>query len=289
MYLDSLSSNMKFLNPMATKNDINELSEAIKIYWKWNVVLFKHHWVKLIFPFWQSLLCLLLLAVIFYIIHANYYEWHEEVYWSLAIFYMATTVIWVWFVIFCIFKNIWRLLDRKNMYYEDVESLSAWRKWYDVFSIWSGIVLLLHLLFIIFNIHIPFVNGFNNQWEVAAPMAILFLDFLFLGDIITIMDKLLMYEMSFYICTPDSIKLFKQTWFLSVGVSEIAPTAINIIKFDKDWLFPLLFHYWDMFIYTDSEVQTESGKVIALEDIPEPEIIVKRINKLYDKVFSAGK
>jgi hypothetical protein len=44
-----------------------------------------------------------------------------------------------------------------------------------------------------------------------------------------------------------------------------------------------------MYIYTDSDVVTEAGKVIALEDIPEPEIIVKRINKLYDKVFSAGK
>lgn len=272
---------------MATKNDINELTEAIKKYWKGNVMLFKHHWVQLIFPFWQALLCLLLLAVIFYIIHANYYEWHEEIYWSLAIFYMATTFIWVGFVIFCIFKNIWRLLDRKNMYYQDVESLTAWRKWYDVFSVWSGIVMILHLLFVIYNIHVPFVNGFNNQWEVAAPMAILFLDILFLWDIISIMDKLLTYEMSFYICTPDSIKLFRQKWFLTVNVSDISPTSINIIKFDKDWLFPLLFHYWNIYIYTDSHVENESGNVITLEDIPEPEIIVKKIYKIYDKAFSA--
>ena len=274
---------------MATKNDINDFAEAIKIYWKWNVILFKKHRVKLISPLWQSLLSLILLGIIFYIIHANYYEWHEEIYWSLAIFYMTTTILRVWFVIFCIFKNIWKQLDRKNMYYEDVESLSIWKKWYDKFSMRSWIILIFHLIFIIVNIPIPFINWYNWEWEIAAPITILILDILFLGDIITIMDKLLMYEMSFYICTPDSIKLFKQTWFLSVGVSEIAPTSINIIKFDKDWLFPLLFHYWDMFIYTDSEVQTESGKVIALEDIPEPEIIVKRINKLYDKVFSAGK
>jgi hypothetical protein len=38
---------------------------------------------------------------------------------------MATTISWVGFVIYCIFKNIWKLLDRKYMYYEDVESLSA--------------------------------------------------------------------------------------------------------------------------------------------------------------------
>ena len=173
------------------------------------------------------------------------------------------------------------------MYYQDVESLTAWRKWYDVFSVWSGIVMILHLLFVIYNIHVPFVNGFNNQWEVAAPMAILFLDILFLWDIISIMDKLLTYEMSFYICTPDSIKLFRQKWFLTVNVSDISPTSINIIKFDKDWLFPLLFHYWNIYIYTDSHVENESGNVITLEDIPEPEIIVKKIYKIYDRTFSA--
>ena len=175
------------------------------------------------------------------------------------------------------------------MYFEDVETLSKWRKWYDAFSIWSGVILLLHLLFVIFNIQVPFVNRYNWEGHIAAPVAILMLDFVFLWDILAIMDKLLLYEMTYYICSPDSIKLYKQTWFLSVGVSDIAPTSINIIKFDKDWLFPLLFHYWNMYIYTDSNVETDSGNVITLEDVPEPEIIVKRIYKLYDKVFSADK
>ena len=277
---------MKFLNPLATRNDVNEFTEAIKTHWKWNVILFKKHRINLISPLWQSLLSLLLLAIIFYIIHANYYEWHEEIYRSLTIFYMATTISWVGFVIYCIFKNIWKLLDRKYMYYEDVESLSAWRKWYDVFSIWSGIILIFHLLFVIFNIQVPFVNRYNWEWHIAAPVAILILDIIFLGDILVIMDKLLIYELTFYIFSPDSLKLFIQTWFLSVDVSDISNTSINIIKFDKDWLFPLLFHYWNMYIYTDSNVETEVGNVITLEDIPEPEIIVKKIYKIYDKGFS---
>ena len=274
---------------MATRNDISDFAEAIKTYWKWNVILFKKHRINLIWPLWQSLLSLLLLAVIFIIIHANYYEWHEEIYWSLAIFYMATTITWVGFVILCIIKNIWKLLDKKNMYYEDVESLSLWRKWYDAFSMWSWVILVLHLLFVIFNIHVPFINWYNWEWYIAAPVTILILDVLFLWDILSIMDKLLVYEMTYYICSPDSLKLFKQTWFLSVDVSEISPTSINIIKFDKDWLFPLLFHYWNIYVYTDSEVATEEGKVITLEDIPEPEIIVKRMYKVYDKVFSSDK
>ncbi len=271
---------------MATRNDINDFAEAINKYWKWNVILFKEHRINLISSFWQSLLSLLILAVIFYIIHANYYEWNEEIYWSLTIFYMVTTITWVWFVIFCIFKNIWRLLDRKNMYYTDVESLSAWRKWYDIFSIWSGVILLLHLIFVIYNIKVPFVNRYNDEWLIAAPVVILILDVLFLWDILAIMDKLLLYEMTYYICSPDSLKLYKQTSFMSVDVSEISPASINIIKFDKNWLFAMLFHYWNIYVYTDSEVATEEGKVITLEDIPEPEIIVKRMYKVYDKVFS---
>jgi len=171
------------------------------------------------------------------------------------------------------------------MYYEDVESLSLWKKWYDTFSIWSWVILICHLLFVIANISVPFVNRYNWEWEIAAPVAILILDILFLGDIISIMDKLLIYEMTFYICTPESLRLFNQTWFFSVGISEISPASINVINFDKDWLFPLLFHYWNMYIYTDSDIVTEAGKVIALEDIPEPEIIVKRIYKIYDKAF----
>ena len=268
---------------MATKNDINDFSDAIKKYWEWNVILLKHHWIKLISPLWQSLLSVLLLVVIFYIFHANYYEGHEDFYWTIAIFYIASAVLWVWFVIFEIIKNIWNLLGRKNMYYKDVESLEKWRKWYDVFSIWSGVILLLHLIFVIYNIHVPFVNGFNNEWEVAAPMAILFLEFLFIGDILAIMDTLLKYELTYYICSPDSIKLFKQTWFLSVDVSDIAPTSINIMKFEMDWLFATLFHYWDINIYTDSLVETESGNVITLEDMSEPEILIKKIYKICGK------
>ena len=273
---------------MATRNDVNDFSEAIETYWKWNVILFKKHRIKLIAPLWQSLLSLLLLGVIFYIIHANYYEWHEEIYWSLAIFYMATTISWVLFVIFCIFKNIWKLLDRKYMYYEGVESLASWKKWYDTFSIWSWIILILHLIFVISNISVPFVNRYNWEWEIAVPVAILILDILFLGDILSIMDSLLIYEMTFYICTPESLKLFTQTWFFSVHISDISPASINVMNFDKDWLFPLLFHYWNMYIYTDSDIVTEAGKVIALEDVPEPEIIVKKIYKLYDKTFSSN-
>ena len=45
--------------------------------------------------------------------------------------------------------------------------------------------------------------------------------------------------------------------------------------------------YWNIYIYTDSHVENESGNVITLEDIPEPEIIVKKIYKIYDKAFSA--
>jgi hypothetical protein len=41
-----------------------------------------------------------------------------------------------------------------------------------------------------------------------------------------------------------------------------------------------------MYINTDSNVETEVGNVITLEDIPEPEIIVKKIYKIYDKGFS---
>ena len=103
------------------------------------------------------------------------------------------------------------------------------------------------------------------------------------------MDKLLLYEMTYYICSPDSLKIYRQTSFLSVDVLEISPTSINIIKFDKNWLFAMLFHYWNIYVYTDSEVATEEGKVIILEDIPEPEIIVKRMYKVYDKVFSEDK
>ena len=99
------------------------------------------------------------------------------------------------------------------------------------------------------------------------------------------MDKLLLYELTFYLCTPDSLKLFIQTWFLSVDVAEISPASINIIKFDKDWLFATLFHYGNIYIFTDSEVRIDLGSEITLEDIPEPEIMVKRIYKIYDRKF----
>ena len=274
---------MKFLKFFDTRIDSEELLDAIKTHWEWNVILVKYHWIKLLIPLLFTLLSLILLATILYIINVNRVEWSEMIFWWTAIFYLITTLSWtgyaVWLIVDTIRKQIWE----KKKYIESAEAALKRKKWFEVFLKWSTGILIFHMLFVIFNASVPFIVDLSWSWNTAAPIVILLLDIVFLVDVSLIMYWIIDYEMNFWICSPVSFKFFKQTWILSSDVSDISPQWINIIKYNRRWLFESLFHYWSVLLYTDAEVRTERGNVIELHYVPDPKNIVKKLNSILGK------
>ena len=274
---------MKFLKFFNTRVDSDELAEAIKHHWEWNVILVKYHWIKLLSPFLCAMLSLCILAVILYIIDVNLIKWYETIFWCVSIFYILTTLSWTWYAVWLIFKTILAQINDRNKYIEKVDVIVARKWWFEVFLRWSTGVLIFHLLFLIFNASVPFIFDFTWRGNFGAPIVVLLLDMLFLINVTMVMYWIIDYEMNFGICSPHSFKLFKQTGILSSDVSDITPQSINIIKYHRKWLLQSIFQFWKISLYTDAEVRTQWWNVIELYYIPDPANIVKKLNKILGK------
>ena len=274
---------MKFLNFFDTRIDSEELLETIKAHWEWNVILVKCHWIKLLIPLLFTLLSLLLLALILYIINVNLLDWYETIFWLSAIFYLVTTLSWMWFSVWLIIDTIRNQIWEKNKYIVNPNNLLKRKKLFEIFLKWSTWMMLLHILFVVFNASVPFIFDVTWKWNLAAPLVVLLLNVLFLINVTMIMYWIIDYEMNFGICSPESFKLFKQTWILTSDVTDISPQSINIIKYKRKWLFESLFHYWSVCLYTDAEIRNEQGSVIEFKYIPDPKNIVKKLNQILGK------
>ena len=272
---------MKFLKFFNTRIDSEEFLAAIKAHWEWNVILVKCHWIKLLHPFLYTLLSLILLALILYLIYVNLADWNDTIYWWTVIFYLITTLSWTGYTVYWMIDVIRTQIGQKNKYITKTNSSFIKRKnRFELFLRWSTWVLLFHILFVIFNASVPFIVDLTWRWNLAVPIVVLILDILFLVNVSMIMYKVIDYEMNFWICSPDSFKLFRQTWILSSYVTDITPQSINIIKYYRKWLFQATFHYWDVHLYTDAEIRSEWGNVLELHYIPEPSSVVKKLNEI---------
>ena len=274
---------MKFLKFFDTRVDVEELEDAIKKHWKWNVILVKYHWIKLLSTFFLTLISLWLLVLMVYIINVNYVKWSKSIFYWLAFFYFIITFIWSWLTIYWIFKIIRFQIWQKKKYIEDVKVALQMKKRFEFFLKFSLVIFIIHILFVIINASVPFVYDYTWKWNLSVPIFILILDFLFLANVSFVMYKMIDYEMNFWVCSPNSFKLFKQVWLLSSDVSDISPQSVNIIKYNCKWLVQQLFHFWSVCLYTDAEIRTLWWSMIELVNLPDPKNLVKKLNQILDK------
>ena len=64
---------------------------------------------------------------------------------------------------------------------------------------------------------------------------------------------------------------------------DISTDAIKVIQDSKEWIKWALFHYWNIYIYTDSDLNTKGSKNIELSYIPDPKHLVKKIKTIMKK------
>ena len=83
--------------------------------------------------------------------------------------------------------------------------------------------------------------------------------------------------MNFDICTKDYFVSYKQEWLLKTSTMNISRDAIKVVQHSKEWLRWSLFHYWNVCIYTDSDLNKEWKKNLELSYIPDPKRLVKKI------------
>lgn len=272
---------MKFLRTFNPRIDADAFIEALEQNWEWNVILIKRHRIKLVLPLFFVCVSLWLLALMLYIIYVNIFESNKMIYRALATFYLFTSLSWTWFTIYLIFSETVCQINSKKKYYDSVEEMEPKQRIFSLFLKRSFIVFIVHLLFLIFNWSVPFVSE-NLIWysNLDTPFLILFIDFLFLMDVIMVLYWLIDYEMNFCICTKDAFELFMQKWILYSDTLAIANSSISIIKFSKSWLMWAMFKYWTLFFYTDSWIDADWAKNIEIQYIPDPKHLAKKLNSL---------
>ena len=275
---------MKIFQTFDSRIDSEEFLEAVNTYWKWNVILIKAHWIKLLPPLFFTLLSLWLLALMLYIIYVNLFEGNKMIFWWLTTFYLITTLSWSWYAVCWIIDRIYKQVNSKVKYITNVEDVVSRKKWFELFLKSSTWIFFIHLFFIIFNASVPFiVEDFTRRWSLAVPIVILLVDFLFFFCVTLIIYWVIDYEMNFWICSENSFKLFKQVWIFSSDVTDISPSSINIIKYNAKWFLEAIFCFWTVSLYTDAEVADRAKNTIEFHYIPDPKNTCKRLNQILGK------
>jgi len=94
------------------------------------------------------------------------------------------------------------------------------------------------------------------------------------------MYRIIEYEMNFDICTKDRIVTYKQEWFFKTKEMDISRDTIKVIQHSKEWIKSALFHYGNVCIYTDSNIDRQWNNNIELTYIPDPKRLVRKLNMM---------
>jgi len=273
---------MKILKSFDTSIDAEELTEAIKKYGEWNVILVKKHRIRLLIPLFLVILSIFLLNLMLYIIYTDVYETNKIIFWILAVFYVYTTISRSIYTILWIMTNIIGQINSKNKFIEDASLAEVKKRSFEKFLKRTFLTFLAHVIVLIFNATIPFIVIKSTWiWSIAIAIWALAVDIIFLIVVNRVMFRLIEYEMNFGIYTKDMITSFRQEWFFKTKAVNVATPSIKIIQTSKDWIASALFHYWTIDIITDSEWENKKNQNnLSLSYIPDPRRLVKKLNNL---------
>ena len=274
---------MKLFKSFNTKLDAQELTEAVNKYGEWNVILIKRHWIRLLLPLSLVILSVFLELTMLYIIYQHLYGEHNILFWCLAIFYTYTTVTWCLYVCYWIVANILFQVKSDKKYIDNLNHAKIKQKSFEKFMKRTLLTFIVHMCVLIFNASVPFIVTNNTGvWNVAVEIWILILDIIFIIILNRVMYRLIEYEMSFNICTSDGLTTYKQNWFFRTDSMQISTSAIKVIQSSKRWLTWALLQYWDLYIYTDGDLNIKDGKHLELSYIPDPKTLAKKLNSLIE-------
>ena len=274
---------MKILKSFDTKTDAEELLEATEKYWEWNAILVKKHWIKLVLPLVLVLISMVLLNSMLYIIYIHLFHDHKILFRILAIFYVYTSTTWSLYAILWIMTNIIWQIKAKKKYIDDVSLAEFKQRSFEKFLKRTFITFGVHVVVFLFNAIVPFMINENSWRSIAITIWALILDLIFIIILNRVIYRIIEYEMNFDICTWDGVVAYKQDWFFKTKTMNISKDAIRVIQHSKEWIRSALFHYGNINIFTDSEIDNKWGRNLELSCIPDPKHLVKRLNIMLEK------
>ena len=274
---------MKILKSFDTKTDAEELLEATEKYWEWNAILVKKHWIKLVLPLVLVLISMVLLNSMLYIIYIHLFHDHKILFRILAIFYVYTSITWSLYAILWIMTNIIWQIKAKKKYIDDVSLAEFKQRSFEKFLKRTFITFGVHVVVFLFNAIVPFMINENSWRSIAITIWALILDLIFIIILNRVIYRIIEYEMNFDICTWDGVVAYKQDWFFKTKTMNISKDAIRVIQHSKEWIRSALFHYGNINIFTDSEIDNKWGRNLELSCIPDPKHLVKRLNIMLEK------
>ena len=274
---------MRILKSFDTKVDAEELLGATEKYGEWNAILVKRHRIKLILPLVLVFISMMLLDFMLYVIYVHLFAEHKILFRILAIFYVYTCISWSLYAILWIMTNIIWQIKAKKKYIDNVSIAEFKQRTFEKFLKRTFITFAFHVLVLLFNAVIPFIINEGSWRNTAITIWALILDLIFIIILNRVIYKIIDYEMNFDICTKDGVISYKQDWFFKTKTMNISRDAIRVIQHSKEWIKSALFQYWNLNIYTDSEIGSKWSKNLELSCIPEPKRLAKKLNMMLEK------
>jgi hypothetical protein len=274
---------MKILKSFDTKTDAEELLEATEMYWEWNVILVKKHWIKLVLPLVLVFISMMLLDFMLYVLYVHLFADHKILFRILAIFYVYTSITWSLYAILWIMTNIIWQIKAKKKYIDTVSMAEFKQKSFEKFLKRTFITFGVHVVVFLFNAIVPFMINENSWRSIAITIWALILDLIFIVILNRVIYRIIEYEMNFDICTWDGVLAYKQDGFFKTKTMNISKDAIRVIQHSKEWIRSALFHYGNINIFTDSEIDNKWRKNLELSCIPDPKRLAKRLNTMLEK------
>lgn len=274
---------MKILKSFDTKIDAEELLEATETYGEWNVILVKRHWVKLVLPLILVFISMMLLDFMLYVIYVHLFDDHKVLFWILAVFYVYTSISRSLYAILWIMTNIIWQVKAKKKYIDSISLAEVKQRSFEKFLKRTFITFAAHVLVFFFNAIVPFMINENSWRNIAITIWALILDLIFIIILNRVIYRIIEYEMNFDICTWDWVVAYKQDWFFKTKTMNISKEAIRVIQHSKEWISSALFHYGNINIFTDSEIDNKWRKNLELSCIPDPKRLAKRLNIMLEK------
>lgn len=274
---------MKILKSFDTKTDAEELLEATEKYWEWNVILVKKHWIKLVLPLVLVFISMMLLDFMLYVLYVHLFADHKILFRILAIFYVYTSITWSLYAILWIMTNIIWQIKAKKKYIDTVSMAEFKQKSFEKFLKRTFITFGVHVVVFLFNAIVPFMINENSWRSIAITIWALILDLIFIVILNRVIYRIIEYEMNFDICTWDGVVEYKQDGFFKTKTMNISKDAIRVIQHSKEWIRGALFHYGNINIFTDSEIDNKWRKNLELSCIPDPKRLAKRLNTMLEK------
>lgn len=245
---------MKIFSNFDTKLDEKKIKDAINLFWKYKVLLFKRHQVYL-----AVLIIYFLFITVFFllVITSIYFQLENNLSFKYFTIWIFSTFFLIWFI-FTIIKIksflVWYNPIILGITTEDFKD-GKFERFIKISFLFYLFQLLTAIWLIIWEY--IYVNQRTLSGFVSLKAQILFQIFMFIL-MFKVLLRIIKFEMDYYIITPKYIDYNEQYGLFSKQNTMIERDKITSIRFINSWIINSYLNYWVIYIFTEWNSETSS-------------------------------